>query len=482
MDYSLAASLVDQWRRDRANGIVKKGAWDAYNLEAPSYRLLPVNTPWRNRIARTNSGFGPGKHWRVTVFDRKSNRNNAVVGYGKRGGYVLADAKPMYQEYKNVGHGGVVYIDAIQDAKGFENLLDLDKVVVLNAAMQNEEYKLIGANNSVPLGTTPTPVLTLNDGGSLAEGAVSVICVALGYEAWRLATVEGGVQLTYTRNDAGGTTTVIKSGMALKSAAATVTATSTKKTIAAKIAAVKGAYGYAWFWGAAGSEKLGAITALSMVTISAAAPTNTPYDGCATVASSLSSTDESTSAEEYNGIIAQLIDHNSGAIFVDAGGASFSGSGSANSVQIDSLLQKMYNEYRISPTSIEINNKTRVALSSCMLQNGGTSVIREYIGPDGVREAAGYIKFPTYTNGATEQKLDIRVNPNLPDGMVVAWSDSIPAPTWNGGSVVQVDCCYDMKMTDYAMTRPAYDYDITTRSTPIVAAPQAFGILTNVAV
>ncbi|UYP52440.1 hypothetical protein [Neisseria gonorrhoeae] len=54
-----------------------------------------------------------------------------------------------------------------------------------------------------------------------------------------------------------------------KSAAASVSGIEGRQKVTAVIPAVRGAVAYAWYWGAVGSEKLGAVTTAAKVEISA---------------------------------------------------------------------------------------------------------------------------------------------------------------------------------------------------------------------
>ncbi len=98
-----------------------------------------------------------------------------------------------------------------------------------------------------------------------------MIAVALALDGVINGTVAGGIQSTITRTNADGSTDVFGGGAAARSAAATVATTGATGSIAASVDPVPGALGYAWFWGAAGAEVLGAITTINSVLITAAA-------------------------------------------------------------------------------------------------------------------------------------------------------------------------------------------------------------------
>jgi hypothetical protein len=152
---------------------------------------------------------------------------------------------------------------------------------LLQATMIQEERIILGGNTSVALGTTPTPTVTpSNAGGSLAASTThSVICVALGLQAYldlaganngatnqSFAAATAAIAGQITRTNADGTTDTFGDGSAQKSAAsaAATTTGSAIGSLACTVTAVNGAVGYAWYYGAtAGAERLNQLTTIN---------------------------------------------------------------------------------------------------------------------------------------------------------------------------------------------------------------------------
>ena len=134
-----------------------------------------------------------------------------------------------------------------------------------------------------------------------------MICVALALDGVVNGSVAGGIQGAITRSNADGSSDTFGGGAAGKSANATASiASGTTGSIAATVAPVTGAVGYAWFWGAAGSEVLGAITTINSLVIAAnAAGTQT--------AASLGASDNSTNALVFDGLLYQAFKSGSNA-------------------------------------------------------------------------------------------------------------------------------------------------------------------------
>ena len=125
---------------------------------------------------------------------------------------------------------------------------------------------------------------------------LSVIAVALTLDGVMNGSVAGGIQASITRTNADGTSDTFGGGAAKQSTNATVSSPARTAASRPPSRAVKGALGYAWFWGAAGSEVLGAITSINSLVITAAA-TGTQ------TAASLGTSDNSVNLLAFDGLI-----------------------------------------------------------------------------------------------------------------------------------------------------------------------------------
>ncbi len=235
-----------------------------YDLEAPAKILYPVLTPLRNEIPRVTGGAGTQANWRAITGINTGNAG-AGVSEGNRGAVIAHTTADYNAAFKALGLDDNVTFEADMAAQGYDDIKARAVEGLLRGLMIAEEKIILGANSSIALGTTPTPTLTdVATGGSLNfNTAYSVICVALTHDGFLGASVAGGLPLSATRTLADGTTEAYNQGTATKSSAASVTTANDSNathSIKASVAAVNGAIGYAWFWGASGSETLGAIT------------------------------------------------------------------------------------------------------------------------------------------------------------------------------------------------------------------------------
>jgi hypothetical protein len=256
--------------------------------------------------------------------------------------------------YKGIGIETSVDFEAQYAGMGFDDIKAIGAKIGLEACMLGEELLILGGNTSVPLGTTPTPSLAPStSGGSLTAAAspYSVICVALSLDAIVNGSITGGIQGGITRSNADGSSDTFGGGAAGKSANATASISSgTAGSIAASVAPVSGAMGYAWFWGAAGSEVLGAITTINSLVITAnAAGTQT--------AAALGS-DNSTNALVFDGLLYQAFKSGSNAYvqYLATGtagtGSTLTGDGAGGVVEIDAALKNRWDNYRLSPDTM----------------------------------------------------------------------------------------------------------------------------------
>jgi hypothetical protein len=170
---------------------------------------------------------------------------------------------------------------------------------LLQKTMLKEEMALLGGNTSLALGTPATPTLAAaGSGATLPALTYSVIVVALTLEGYRNSSLANGVATSKTSPAQDGKTFTLNGGSSQKSAAPPRPSPSARPC-PARSPAIQGAVAYAWFVGAAGSEKLEKITTINSVTFTAplagtgqaatlvtadCSPTRAAYDGLLTTA------------------------------------------------------------------------------------------------------------------------------------------------------------------------------------------------------
>ncbi|HLI13483.1 MAG TPA: hypothetical protein VKY65_17970 [Alphaproteobacteria bacterium] len=454
----------------------------AYDLEAPAKSLVPVITPLRNRIPRVGGGMGIQANWRAIT---GVNVNNAGVGVseGVRGVVQAVSTQDNIAAYRGIGLEDYVTFEADYAAQGFDDVKAVATLNLLRALMIGEEKLLVGGNSSIALGTTPTPTLAAAaTGGSLASGTLSVICVALTLEGFLAASVVGGLPLSGTRTLADGNTDSYNAGTAQKSANATVAVTGPTGSVTATVSVVNGAVAYAWFWGAAGSEALGAITTINSLAITASA-TGTQ------LASAGFAADFSQNGKVFDGLLAQVMRPGSNAYVAvqptgTAGiGTPLTADGEGGIVEIDAALKSFWDNYRLTPTDIYVSSQEMMNISKKILQ-GGTNTAQRFVFQVSQGTIAGGVMVRSYLNKFTldgAQEIPIRLHPNLPPGTLLFYAETIPYPLSNVANVVQVKTRRDYYQLEWPIRTRRYEYGVYADEVLQCYFPPAFGIIRNIA-
>ena len=461
------------------------------DLEPSAKSLYPVITPLRNQIPRVPGRGGTATNWRAIT---GININNLSLGVseGHRGGGVTTAAQSFTAAYKGFGLEDSVTFEADYAAQGFDNLRELATQGLLRAVMIGEEKLIVGGNQSLALGTTPTPTLSdLSTGGTLgANTAVSVICVALSFEGYMNASVALGIPSTVSRNNADGSSDSFGGGSARKSANAAITTAndgSSQHAIRASVAAVNGAAAYAWFWGAAGAETLGAVTTINSVLIAAAAA------GTQTAAS-LPAADNSQNNLVFDGLLTQiqLPGSNSYIATMPTGtpgvGTPLTADGAGGVVEIDAALKSFWDNFRLSPDLMLVSSQELLNITRKVIAGGGAPLFRFNLdGGEGtvsaVTATAGAI-VGSYLNKYTMsggQLVQILLHPNVPPGTIVFYSRTIPYPLSNVANILQMKMRQDYYQLEWPMQTRQYQYGVYADGVLQNYFPPAFGIIRNIA-
>jgi hypothetical protein len=324
----------------------------------------------------------------------------------------------------------------------------------------------------------------------LAAATYSLICVGLGIQAYldvvgvnngstgqyfnaATATVPGSI----TRTNADGSTDTFGGGSAAKSvAAAPVIASGTTGSVAASVAAMNGAVGYAWYFGASGSEKLVAVTSVNSVTITAAA------DSGAQAASALTG-DNSTSALDFDGLLYQAFKPGSNAYIkrMATGNTGLTSDGAGGIVEFEEAFVNFYNKYRLSPTVMYVSSQELVNITKKIVANGGAPLLRLTTGANEQGVINAGVVVGQYLNKVTGQQVAVRVHPNMPAGTVFFWTASLPYPMSNISNVTQMLMRQDYYQLEWPLKTRKYEYGVYADGVLQHYAPFSMGVISNIA-
>jgi hypothetical protein len=456
-----------------------------YDLELGAKFLYPLLTPLRNEIPRVSGKGGIQANWRAVTGINTTGLRIGVSG-GNRGGVQAVSTQDYSAAYKGIGIETSVDFEAQYAGMGFDDVKAIGAKVGLEACMLGEEILILGGNTSVGLGTTPTPSLTAStSGGNLTAAAspYSVICVALSLDGVINGSVAGGIQSAITRSNADGSSDTFGGGAAAKSANATASISSgSTGSIAATVAPVAGALGYAWFWGPAGSEVLGAITTINSLVIAAnAAGTQT--------AASLGSGDNSTNALVFDGLLYQAFRPGSNAYvkYLPTGtagiGSTLTGDGAGGIVEVDAALKDRWDNYRLSPDTMWVSSQVANNLSAKILA-GGANAAQRFVFESEQGALGGGVMVRTYLNKfsmAGPKTLDIRVHPNMPAGTILMTSRTLPYPLANIGNVVQIRTRQDYYQIEWPPRARRYESGVYADEVLQHYFPPSMAVICNIA-
>lgn len=483
-------------------GITQASGLVAYNLEAPSKKLVPVITPLRNAIPRVQSGKGgTAVNWKaITGINTGSLASG--VSEGNRGGVISTGTSSLLASYKGLGLEDNVSFEAGYAGRTFEDVRALAVTNLLHALMIQEERTILGGNASlIALGTTPTPtVATSTSGGAIATGTVcSVVCVALTLDGFLNSTVSGGVVASISRTNADSSSDTYGGGSGQKSVAANVTTgAGSANSVTATVALVKGAFAYAWYMGTVGNEKLGQITTINSVLF-----TTVPSSG--QLASSMPSSDQSQNALLFDGILPQTI--GTGALTTystlsscvisqgstgglvgqmvtgTAGtGTPLTADGKGGIVEIDAMLKAFWDLYRLSPSVIWVNSQEAQNILIKVLtatSSGATRFVdSDLAGMRGGSMIRSYLN--KFTMGGAAE-LPIKIHPNLPPGTILIQTESLPYPLSNVPNVLEMDLRQEYYQLEWQLRTRKYEYGVYVDEVLKHYFPSAFGVLTNIA-
>lgn len=464
-----------------------------YDLEPAAKTLYPVLTPLRNRIPRVSGKGGIQANWKA-ITGINVNNLSAGVSQGNRGGVIATGTVDYLAAYRGIGLEDYVTFEADYAARGFDDVKALSAVGLLRSLMIGEEGLLLGGNTSLALGTTPTPTLAASTtGGTLATQTLSVICVALAFDAyWALGGWNNGSQggsiaiasavvpASVTRTNADGTSDTYGGGSARKSSNATVSVTGATGSATATVAAVRGAVAYAWYWGAAGSEVLGAVTTINSVSITAtAAGTQT--------AASLPAADNSTSALEFDGLITQVAKSGSGGYYAAQAtgtpgvGTKLTSDGSGGIAEIETAFNSFWTLYRLSPDEIMLNSQQLTDITAIIIKNGGAPVLRMNMDANNPGTLSAGTVIGTYLNKITNKLVKVSVHPNMPAGTILFYSDGVPYNLSGIANILQVRTRQEYYQMEWPLRTRKYEYGVYADEVLQNYFPPAFGILTNIA-
>lgn len=474
---------------DLAKSITLSTGLTAIDLQAPSKNLYPTVTPLRNSIARVGGGTGTATSWRAV---------NAVVGSGydamgwvpegQRSARMSYVASTKSATFVTLGEEDQLSFEAEAAAQGFEDLDATMTLRLLQKMMRKEECGILGGNASLALGTAPTPTLSASgSGATLPAATYSVIAVALTFEGWKNSSLAGGIATATQFTGADGNQYTLNAGSSNKSANATQAVT-LGQTLYASVAPVAGAVAYAWFVGAAGSETLQAISTID------SAAFNAPLTSSRQAASAVSADCSTNASLAFDGLLTAAFNPANNAYVQTlatgtAGiGSTLTSSGRGSIEEIDTMLQLMWDNYRLSPTVLYVNSQELKNITAKVLSSTASPLLRYEASADGPDPyaivAAGAVEFyfnPFALDGGV--KIPVKVHPDLPPGTLIGWCERLPSAYQSNEvpNVAEIKTRRDYYRVDWPLRTRQREVGVYAEEVLAIYAPFALGAITNIA-
>lgn len=447
-----------------------------YDLQTPAKNLFPVITPLVNMIPRRSGNGGTATNWRaVTGINVLSLQG--FVPEGVRDGYSSTTENDYSASYKTMGAENYVTFEAVNAAVNFENIRSTTAQRLLWDAMIRQEQAFIGGNYSIALGTVGTVTAAAATGGSVANGTYNVICVALSQSGLSAASLSGGIPTLVTVTPADGSANfTFGGGSSMKSAATAVTTTTGNNTITASVTPVAGAFGYAWFVGTAGNEVITAITTVSSASISSLA-------GAGTQNASAVTTDRSTNAYAYDGLLAQALKSGSNA-YTKALSAKLTTDSAGGITEINTMLKDRWDNYRLSFDHLFVNSQEMDTIRQLVIKNNGAPLIRfagdlnqPAMGLIGGAVVGQYVNPFTMGGG---QLIKIHLHPNVPAGCVLGVTETLPYPVNNVPNIFEYIYRQDWYQLEWPMRTRRYETGVYTDGVLAHYFPPSMGVIYNI--
>lgn len=491
-----------------------------YDLRAPALHLVPWLSPIRESLPRTaRPNPGATAHWKAVIANSSSYTRGGLpacgwVNEGARAPQIALSALNASATYATLGRENSVTFEAESSSMGFEDAIAAAHFFTLESLMVIEEDALLGGNSSLKLGTANKPVGSITGSGSFTGGPYYCAVIGLTYEGYRNYTLANGYSATtglpiIPASPAGltqqqvlvtpdGKTMTTNSGCGQASAISTTTASPSSSASATFTTTAKtGEMAWLWFIGTANSTAslyAQAVTTVPSYTFTAAPVTSTQVLSALTAAD-YSVNDGTTGSgtnqvTAFDGLLTQALNNTTltpqNAYVNSLAGATLTTTGKGNVVEIDNMLQSMWNLYKVTVDVIYVNAQEMTNITSRVLNGSSAPLLRvtePASGSDGFDlTGSGIISFyhNPYIPGG--RKIPIIIHPTLPPGTIIGYAKNLPTyfKTNATPNVAEVLTRRDYYSQEWPLTTREYQHGVYTEEVLSVYAPFCLGIINGI--
>ncbi len=471
----------------------------AFDLQAPAKNLYPFVTPLRNVIPRTGGGVGTSTTWRQV---------NAIIGSGfdamgwvpegQRSGQMSYSTSNKAAAYMTIGEEDAASFEAIAAGRTFEDIQAMMAFRLLQKMMLKEEMAILAgnggaANGGITLGVPATPTVSAlaNTASTLPTGTYYVKVVALTLEGFQNSSMLNGVATTKNITGADNAPFTLSGGssnISLESSGQAVTSATTM--LAATVTPTVGASAYAWFISAvnaAGTETLQQITTINSMVQSV------PLTAGTQAATQITADNSANPNYAYNGLLTTALGSSNAYIDTRPTGTAGTGtpltsSGRGSVVEIDTMFQKMWDTFQVSPTVLYVNSQELKNITSKVLTNSTGPLVRYDVNAETGEEyqltASGVVTY--YYNPFAIQgglRIPIRIHPKVPPGTILGWAENLPIQYQSNEvpNVAEVHTRQDYYQIDWPIVTRQRQVGVYAEEVLAIYAPFAMGVIQNVA-
>ena len=486
---------LDAITKAQTTGILESTGFYSYDL-SELVSLIPVVTPWRDKVARKTSTDGnPFAVWRA-IMNLTNSQPDPSMGFDYAANEVIFSEQDFQARYKPTGLAGLVTQDAFDLAKGYADPYAVSTFQTLNQVLIADDRKLMGAQ-SFALARPAAPTVAQHTTG----GTIGAVSLYVGVAA------RTGSGYYYGSGNSRGTASLVSTF-----------GSGSTNSVTATVASVRGAVAYDWFYSADNTTyyyytttTVNTVTITKTIAANQAIPTaslpdlTTTWQGTASTAPTfLTSADNgSANANDYDGFLASLTgDYNGTGQWVQSGtgtvnpsinnsldGAALTLSGGSVAEIENYLFLTLWNQVKCSPTALMMNAAQAQEIANLVLGGSAATTFLNTDSSGRISTTAGGRVGEIVNAPASGVTVPIEVHVSLPPGTIIARTDRVPFPQANISSVLEYRNLRDCAQFDYGINRnagvagggPRREFEIRSVGAFLNRAPVAMASLQNVA-
>lgn len=455
-----------------------------FELDAPSKKLFPVLSPFRNRVPRKKAPVGSqAAHWRA-ITKIGADRSDPSVPFGQAGPRAGTETMDFSAQYRVIARDDFVIMDAQMLAQGFEDLRATAGINLLYLMMIDEDKVALGGQ-SFNLPAPAQPVLVAGGNGQLAAGTLHVKVRARTLRNW------------------------FYGGGSVLSPEATI-AVGDGGSVDARVSAVVGAVAYDWYVSGDGNAwfyyTTTVVNAVHIDHLPAAdelPPLLPDLVPAKSHADAVAEGDTSGNPNSIDGLLATVAGSWLNGTYVTPGTPGSVPSGgiwrsldgkpftfkSGTAVEINEVLLELWDRVRLSPTRILMSGRESSNIAMGIVQSSGggaTYTVVQSAGAEREGIEAGYA-VAAILNPVTHRPIPVETQPHLPPGTMAIITEQLPYPNNQVANVFEIETQQEYQQIEYAMARlegpnggPRYDFEVRAIECFKNYFPAAQAIITNI--